>query len=129
MADKLWQKKKTGGHRTLRVAHEIKEILSDLFRRDLPYDPEVGEFYVTVTSVKVSSSLQDALVFVIPLERDKSDAIIGYLNKHAPYFRSGLSRRLGLKFAPNFRFLMDESYDYADKMHSLLSKIEIPDQD
>ena len=123
MAERLWNKPKRGSVRSLRVAHEIREIISDVLYRDKPYDEKLGDFSVTVTSVKVSSSLQDAVIYVIPLEREKSDKIMQYLNRLVPRFRSDIAHRLGLKCAPNIKFEEDESFDYADHMNEVFKRI------
>lgn len=122
MAEKLWKKNKTPV-RTLRVAHEIRDILSDVIRRYRPYEEGVPDFHVTVTDVKVSASLQDAVVFVLPIEKDYIDDVLDYLNRHSVYFKTELAHRMKLKFATNLKFVLDQSFDYADRITELLSKI------
>lgn len=123
MTERLWNKKKSGSVRALRVGHEIKEIISEILWKEKPYEEGVGEFSVTVTDVIVSSSLQDAVIYVMPLNKNLTDTIMDYLNRRTPQFRSGIGRRLGLKFTPNIRFAIDKSFDYAEHIDMLLKKI------
>ena len=122
MAEKLWKKNKTPV-RTLRVANEIREILSETIRRHRPQEEGMQDFHVTVTDVKVSASLQDAVVFVVPIEKDRVQEVLEYLNRHSVFFKTELAHRMKLKFATNLKFILDESFDYADRITELLSKI------
>ena len=123
MADKLWSKKKSTPVRPLRVAREIMELISQILLRDGCYDSELGNVVVTVTDVKVSSSLQDAVIFVVPLNREKTDEILQYLNVKSPQFRSSLGHGLRLKYTPNIRFVLDKSFDYADRVERVLNEL------
>lgn len=123
MTGRLWNKGKKESVRSLRVAHEIREIISQILYKGKPYDENLGDFSVTVTAVKISSSLQDAVIYVVPLEKDKSDQIMEYLSKMTPRFRSQISHKMRLKFAPNIKFVIDESFDYADRINELFKSI------
>lgn len=123
MAEKLWNKKKAGSVRSLRVAHEIKQVISEILWKKKPYEEGVGEFSVTVTDVVVSSSLQDVMIYVVPIDKNLTTNIMDYLNRRAPQFKTMIGRRLGLKFTPNIRFDIDKSFDYADHIDKLLEQI------
>lgn len=116
--------KKKESVRQLRVAQDIKSAISNIFYTERPYDEKLGDFIISVTAVEVSSSLQDAKIFVIPMDKNKSQQIMEYLEKFTSYFKTILGRRLQLKFVPNIKFIFDESYDYADKMDAVFKKLE-----
>lgn len=123
MTEKLWNKKKAGSVRSLRVAHEIKQIISEILWKEKPYEDGVGEFSVTVTDVVVSSSLQDVTIYVVPIDKTLTDTIMDYLKRRSSQFKTMIGRRLGLKFTPNIRFNIDNSFDYADHIDRLLEQI------
>lgn len=110
--------------RQLRVAQDIKGIISNILYTERPYDEELGDFIVSVTAVEVSSSLQDAKIFVIPMDKSKSDKIMDYLKRNTTFFKTLLGKRLQLRYVPNIKFIFDESYDYADHMNIVFDKIK-----
>lgn len=123
MADKLWSKKKSTPVRPLRVAREIMEVMSQILLRDGRYDISERRIEVTITDVKVSPSLQDALIFFVPLYNANAEEALEYLNLKAPRFRAALGQKLRLKYTPNIRFVLDTSFDYADRVEKILNRI------
>lgn len=116
------EKKKRDSVRQLRVAHDIKELMSKILQTDRPYDSNLETLIVSITSVQVSASLQDVKIFVLPMDKDKSGYIMEYLQKHTTYFKTILGQKLQLKFVPNIKFFFDESYDYADHIDDVFKK-------
>lgn len=115
-------------HRQLRVAEEVRHILSvALSRGDLP-DPGVLACHsVTVTHVQVSPDLQYADVSVMPLGGKNKEELLEALKGFAGYFRHLLAKGLRLKVAPKIRFHLDQSLEYAERIETLLRTDEDKD--
>jgi ribosome-binding factor A len=114
------------GQRPLRVGEEIRHALSHIltFEADRLDDPELYGKSVTVTEVRVSHDLRSATAFVVPLgasvEGYDAAPLIKALNRAAGYFRGMLAREVRLQFSPTIRFKLDESFDEASRIESLL---------
>ena len=114
------------GQRPLRVGEEIRHALSHIltYEMDRLDDPELYGKSVTVTEVRVSHDLRSATAFVVPLgttvEGTESAPLIKALNRAAGYFRGLLAREVRLQFSPTIRFKLDESFDEASRIESLL---------
>lgn len=117
-------------HRQLRVAEEVRHILSvALARGDLP-DPGVltGQS-ITVTHVQVSPDLQYADVSIMPLGGKNKEELLEALKGFAGYFRHHLAKGLRLKVAPRIRFHLDQSLEYAERIETLLRSDDVKDDD
>ena len=87
-----------------RIADTIQRVLADLLR-DQVRDPSVG--FVTITEVRVSRDRKYARVYVSAIQ-DRESCVRG-LNRAARFLRRGLASRAGLRFAPELRFVIDDS--------------------
>jgi ribosome-binding factor A len=114
------------GQRPLRVGEEIRHALSHIltYEADRLDDPDLYGKSVTVTEVRVSPDLRSATAFVVPLgatvEGYEAAPLIKALNRAAGYFRGLLAREVRLQFSPTIRFKLDESFDEASRIESLL---------
>jgi ribosome-binding factor A len=114
------------GQRPLRVGEEIRHALSHIltYEMDRLDDPDLYGKSVTVTEVRVSADLRSATAFVVPLgatvEGYEAAPLIKALNRAAGYFRGMLAREVRLQFSPTIRFKLDESFDEASRIQSLL---------
>src|ERR1700709_360820 len=61
------------GTRQLRVAEEIRHVLSGIFARNPFRDPDLADVQVTVTEVRISPDLRNATAFVTRLGRSDVD--------------------------------------------------------
>lgn len=116
-------------HRQLRVGEEMRHILAEvLMRGDFP-DLELAQYSVTVTQVQVSPDLHNASVFIMPLGGDDKDNVLVLLRKNAPYVRHVLSKKLKIRHVPVLTFLLDHSFDHAEKMDDLIRRALDADMD
>jgi ribosome-binding factor A len=109
--------------RQLRVGEEVRHVLSlTISINDWP----VGELQVpvTVTQVNMSPDLQKALVFVMPLGGLYQDETIAFLTEMSPYMRKKLADSMSLRRVPMLRFVIDETFDKAEKMENLFKTIK-----
>ncbi len=77
---------------------------------------------LTVTSTRISPDLGVARIYVSVFPSEDSNQTIEKLNEHINHFRNELGRKLRyqLKKVPEFRFFLDDSLDYLEKIETLL---------
>ena len=105
----------------LRVAELIRHATSELLARHEINDPVLETHVVTVPRVKMSPDLKLATLYVMPLGGKDSEVVLKALDKHRAFLRSEVARRINLKFAPDLRFKVDDSFDNASQIDALLN--------
>jgi ribosome-binding factor A len=112
------------GQRQLRVGEELRHALAAVLAEDHLIDPDLRGRSLTVTEVRVSPDLVNATAFVAPLfgqsEADQSGRTVAALNRAAAYFRGRLSAMVKLRVSPKILFVLDESFQRADRIEALL---------
>ncbi len=104
--------------RSRRVAQQIQRALSDLIRREIR-DPRLG--MVTLTEVRASSDLSYATVYYSVLNARPEEAH-QVLESAAEILRGPLGRALGLRHAPELRFVADELIEGGARLSALINK-------
>ncbi|WP_185968420.1 30S ribosome-binding factor RbfA [Paracoccus sp. M683] len=100
--------------RQLRVGELIRRTLSDVLMRADVHDPDLNRHSITVSEVKASPDLKVATAYVLPLGgRDAQDALVA-LRRNAPELRHHIAKAMTLKYAPQLRFVLDETFDRMD---------------
>lgn len=107
--------------RQLRVGELIRRTLADVLAKGEIHDPDLNRLSITVSEVRCSPDLKIATAFVIPLGGKDTEAAIKLLAKNKGEIRRAVSKGLTLKFAPDLRFLPDETFDRMDDTRRLLS--------
>lgn len=116
---------KKNSSRQNKVAAEIKKSLSEFLLCNSIYDI-IKSSSISITDVVMSPCLQHAKVYIIPLSGDVSQKdCIDFMERHSHTFRKHVSNCIRLKFAPDFKFFIDDSFDYAQKIENLLAKIPV----
>ena len=108
--------------RQQRVAEEIRHVLANIIQRGELKDPELMDLSVTVSEVRVSPDLKNATAFIAPLGGGSSEALATAMNRAAPFIRMRLGKELSLKYLPKVIFEADKSFDYAQKIESILAQ-------
>ncbi len=111
--------------RMLRVGELIRHAMSDLLSRGEINDPVLETHVVTIPGVRMSPDLKLATIFVMPLGGQDVKPVIAALDRHKKFLRGEIARRINLKFAPDIRFRMDESFDAAAKIDALLNSDKV----
>ncbi len=106
--------------RQLRVGEALRHALAELLSSGVLRDPDVQGAPVTVTEVRVSPNLRNATAYVVPLGGGDPATVLGGLRRAAPHIRSQVAGMLRLKFAPQFAFEADTSFDRASRIEALL---------
>ncbi len=107
--------------RQLRVGELIRRTLSDVLMRGDVHDPELSGRSITVGEVRTSPDLKVATAFVLPLGGQDVDGTLAALNRNRGELRRLVGRALTLKFAPELRFRIDETFDRLDETRSLFA--------
>ncbi len=100
--------------RQLRVGEVIRRTLSDILARGDIHDPELNRLSITVGEVRTSPDLKIATAFVLPLGGRGQDDVIELLARNKGELRRIIGKKAGLKFAPDLRFRLDETFDRLD---------------
>ena len=111
--------------RQLKVGEVIRRTLSEILARDEILDAELNRISITVSEVTTSPDLQIATVYVMPLGGNLYDETIAALARNKGQMRSIVGRRAGLKFAPDLRFRIDETFDRIDSTRLLFDREEV----
>ena len=111
--------------RTRRVAERIQIELAEILTKETE-DPRLRA--LTVTAARVSRDLSSARVWVSGrLNPEEETQILAALEHAAPFFRTLLAPRLGLRVVPTLRFEIDRTIEAGARIEELLR--EIKDQD
>ncbi|MEL6979236.1 MAG: 30S ribosome-binding factor RbfA [Pseudomonadota bacterium] len=108
--------------RQQRVGEMLRRALSEILMRGETHDPELGRHSITVTEVRASADLRQATVYVTPLGGREEDEALEALARNRGALRKLVSRAVTLKFAPELRFRLDESFDRMDETRRLLDQ-------
>jgi ribosome-binding factor A len=111
--------------RQLRVGEELRHALAQLFERGDMRDPDLRGASITVTQVDCSPDLRNAIAYVMPLGGVDRERLMAAMRRAAPYFRSQLARMVELRHAPELHFRIDESFDYAGRINTLLHSPDV----
>ena len=111
--------------RAVRVAERLREELSTLVARTLR-DPRVQG--VTIARVDMTDDLRQARVLVRLLEGGddqarREEAIKG-LSRASGLLRREATKGLGLRYAPELRFIYDDGQDKVTRIEELLAQVE-----
>ena len=110
--------------RQLKVGEEIRHLISNALLRESFYEEHIKNNNITVTEVNISPDLKNAKVFVMPLGGKKKDDVLDSLNKVSGRIKKIISNNLSLRQTPKLIFKIDETFEYANKIHNILKKIK-----
>lgn len=108
--------------RQLRVGELIRRTLSDVLARGDVHDPELNRMSITVGEVRTSPDLRIATAFVLPLGGQGQEDVVKLLARNKGELRRAVSKKLALKFAPDLRFQLDETFDRMDETRRLMAQ-------
>ena len=108
--------------RQLRVGELIRRVLSDVLLRGEHHEPALEGISVTVGEVRCSPDLRVATVYVLPLGGHDAAPVLAALDHAKGELRHRLMKEVRLKYAPELRFRLDETFDRMDETRRLLSE-------
>lgn len=111
--------------RQLRVGEEMRHALARIFERGELHDPALHEAPLTVTEVRVSPDLKRATAFVMPLGGRNAAEIMAGLKRGASHLRRLVAQEVKLRVAPQISFALDQSFDEASRIDTLLRRDDV----
>ena len=113
------------GRRAERLADQLRSEVAELIEQELK-DPRIG--FATVTRVEVSGDLHYARVWIsVWGGTEVQQATLQGLASAAGFIRYEIGHRLNLRRAPEFTFRLDRGVEEAQKIESLLGKLNKED--
>jgi ribosome-binding factor A len=106
--------------RMLRVGELVRHALAALFARGDIEDEALAGAVVTVPEVRMTPDLKIANAYVMPLGGVHADEIVAALNRHRKFIRGRVAPLIDLKFAPEIRFFVDDTFEEAGRIDALL---------
>ena len=107
--------------RMLRVGELVRHALAQMFSRGDINDPVLDKHVVTVSRVKMSPDLKLATIYVMPLGGQDEPEVLAALDRHKRFLRGEIAHEVNLKFAPEIRFRIDDTFDNVSRIDALLS--------
>ena len=107
--------------RQLRVAELIRRRLSDVLLQGDVHDPELNAMSITVGEVTCSPDLKVATAYVLPLGGGGRDEAMEALQRNKSEIRRSVGKGLQLKFSPEIRFQIDETFDRLDDTRAMFA--------
>ena len=106
--------------RVLRVGEQVRHILSDILQRGDVHDATLSSHPVSVTEVRMSPDLRHATVFIKPLMGRDEAVVLKALRTNTAFLQREVAHRIRMKYAAKLKFLLDESFDEASHIDTIL---------
>ena len=117
---------KAPSKRSRQVGDLIHRQLAVILKRDTN-DARLNK--ISITEVSASPDLRNARVFYTILdEADLADTQKA-ISKGAGFLRQCLADKIALRYVPKLEFVYDKNLQNAEKLASILYKIDVPDED
>ncbi len=113
--------------RITRVNELLKREIADLIERLCLND---GGYLVSVTKVRTSSNLKDALVFLSvlggkgPEQEEKAKSAVATLSRNRAEIQRRIAKDIVLKYTPVLHFEIDKNIEDGDRVLALIQEME-----
>lgn len=111
--------------RQLRVGEMIRRTLAELLGKGDIHDPDLNRMSITVSEVTTSPDLKIATAYVMPLGGQNAQTAIEALARNKGEIRRMIGRNSSLKYTPDLRFRIDETFDRIDDTRELFNRDEV----
>jgi ribosome-binding factor A len=109
--------------RQLKVSEEIRHAIAEIIVRGDILPPFFDNIMVTVSEVRTSVDLKIATAFLIFPNNADHKVLLGCFKELAPQIRKTIAGKLRLRYAPEIRFVVDDSVQKADKIEKLFKSL------
>lgn len=112
--------------RKARVEHALRDVLSELVRREVrdPRVARVGLVSITRVELNVDLSVANVYVSIVGGTQQQAEAAVLALGRAAKFLRGPAGRELNLAHPPELRFLLDRSADMHDRLRDVIREDE-----
>lgn len=111
--------------RQLRVGELIRRTLAQVLAQGDVHDPDLNRLSITVGEVRTSPDLKIATAYVLPLGGQGQDEVIDLLARNKSELRRTIGKKLGLKYTPDLRFRLDDTFDRMDETRAMFNQDEV----
>lgn len=111
--------------RQLRVGELIRRKLAEVLARGDVHDPDLNRLSITVGEVRTSPDLKIATAYVLPLGGEGKEDVLKLLSRNRGELRRMMGKSLGLKYTPDLRFRLDETFDQMDETRRLFGQEDV----
>ena len=125
MAKNIHHSGRGPSQRQLRVGELIRRTLAEVLNRGDIHDPVLNRMSITVGEVRTSPDLRIATAYVLPLGGEGREEALAALRQNRHELRRVVSKGLALKFSPELRFALDETFDRMDDTRRLLAQDDV----
>ncbi|WDR02683.1 30S ribosome-binding factor RbfA [Devosia algicola] len=113
--------KPTGpSQRMLRVGELVRHALAAMFARGEVEDDALRGAVITVPEVRMTPDLKLANVYIMPLGGERAGEVVAALNRHRKFIRGQVAPQINMKYAPDVRFFIDDTFEEASRIDALL---------
>ena len=106
--------------RSLRVGELVRHALAALEYGGDVEDDALHGAVITVPEVRMSPDLKIANAYIMPLGGEHAEEIVAALNRHRKFIRGRVAPQINMKYAPEMRFHVDDTFEEASRIDSLL---------
>ena len=116
--------KKQPSNRRLKIGQQIRFLVSSFFIKEDFIFENFDSKNLTIVDVVLSSDLKNAKIFVSTNSISENKLFIDELNKKSKLIQRKIASNLTSKFTPKIKFLFDNSFEYSNKINSILETIK-----
>ena len=116
--------KKQPSNRQLKIGQQIRFLVSSLLIKEDFLFENFDSKNLTIVDVVLSSDLKNAKIFVSTNSISENKLFIDELNKKSKLIQRKIASNLTSKFTPKIKFLFDNSFEYSNKINSILETIK-----
>lgn len=111
--------------RMLRVGELVRHALAQFMQRGEIDDDILFDAVITVPEVRMTPDLKLANCYIMPLGGKNADQIVAALNRHHRFIRGQIGHLIDLKYAPDLRFFVDDTFEEADRINAILKSDKV----
>ena len=116
--------KKQPSNRQLKIGQKIRFLISNFFiKEDFVFD-NFDSKNLTIVDVILSPDLKNAKIFVTTNSVFENKPLINELNNKSKLIQKKMASNLTSKFTPKIKFFFDNSFEYSNKINSILETIK-----
>jgi ribosome-binding factor A len=121
MPKRSYHKHQGPTQRQLRVGELVRHALSEMVLGGELYDEAIDPRSITFSEIRMSPDLKLATAYVTPLGGGDAQPFVDFLTRHKKAIRHFVAQRVDLKYVPDLRFRIDDSFDYSMRIDALLN--------
>ena len=107
--------------RILKINAEIQKYISEIFQQDIQ-NPNISGL-ISVVRVDTSNDLSISKIYLSIFGATNKDEVFNEIKHSAGFIRKELCHKMDLRKMPFLEFILDDTFEYGNKIDQLLDKI------